>query len=83
MRPRILLFISILATYIYAGARSTIDLSGEWFWRINPFEKEEVVTLPGTMDTNGKGTPNTNMTETTMLSRKVTYAGPALVIAAT
>ncbi|MCX4264270.1 MAG: beta-glycosidase [Muribaculaceae bacterium] len=77
MRPRILLFISILATYIYAGARSTIDLSGEWFWRINPFEKEEVVTLPGTMDTNGKGTPNTNMTETTMLSRKVTYAGPA------
>ncbi len=58
MRPRILLFISILATYIYAGARSTIDLSGEWFWRINPFEKEEVVTLPGTMDTNGKGTPH-------------------------
>lgn len=70
MKPRLLLFISILAICIFADARQTINLAGEWQWRINPFEKEEVVQLPGTMDTNGKGTPNENMTETTQLSRK-------------
>lgn len=77
MKPRLLLFISILTACISADARQTINLAGEWQWRINPFEKEEVVMLPGTMDTNGKGTSNENMTETTQLSRKVTYSGPA------
>ena len=33
--------------------------------------------LPGTMDTNRKGDLNDNHTETTQLSRKYTYAGPA------
>lgn len=61
-----------------ADYRQIMDLSGEWGFdtvaSVNPAER---VVLPGTMDTNGKGRVNTDFTETTQLSRKVVYAGPA------
>ena len=71
----IILLLSLTA--FTAGARRTIDLSGQWELRLNPSDAPQTVELPGTMDTNGKGVPNDNPAETTQLSRKVTYAGPA------
>lgn len=68
--------------------RHTIDLSGTWNFILDPQDKgiqdkfwnidlPEKVTLPGTTDTNRKGTENTNKSETTNLSRYYKYEGAA------
>ena len=73
---RCFLLIVLSFTVFAAAARRTIDLAGEWQCSL-PSGAPEVVLLPGTMDTNGKGNTNDNYTETTQLSRKVSYSGPA------
>lgn len=60
-----------------AGARSIIDLAGEWSFGFTPDSSETTISLPGTLDQAGIGSPNNNHSETTRLSRKVTYSGPA------
>lgn len=68
--------------------RQTIDLSGSWDFVLDPQDKgiqeklwstalPEKVALPGTTDTNRKGTENTNKAETTHLSRYYKYEGVA------
>lgn len=70
------------------AVRETIDLGGEWSFALDPDGTGETqgypaatltdkVVLPGTTDTNGKGTPNDNRQETTHLSRYHTYTGAA------
>ncbi len=73
----ILLSAALATTFLANAFNSTIDLSGRWGFSTSPGVVTDSVSLPGTMDTNGKGDPNTNHGETTQLSRKVTYAGPA------
>ncbi len=46
-------------------------------WQLTTPDTTALVTLPGTLDTNGIGTPNRDMAETTQLARKHTYTGPA------
>lgn len=76
---KILLSIIMLGSGVYAAAQhSTIDLAGQWFFNStadNP--NKELVTLPGTTDTNKKGEKNTRKDETTHLSRYFTYFGEA------
>lgn len=71
-----------------SSVRKTIDLSGTWRFVLDPQNKgeqeklwevnlPETVTLPGTTDSNKKGTENTNKSETTYLSRYYKYEGPA------
>jgi len=66
--------------------RQKISLEGEWNFALDTlqagindrwFEKilPEVVRLPGTLDENGKGTPNTNTQETMRLSRERVFEG--------
>jgi len=56
------------------GLDSTkIGISEKWYSRI----LSDSVILPGTMDENKKGIPNTNRQETMRLSREMTYAGMA------
>ncbi|MCC8119215.1 MAG: beta-glycosidase [Bacteroidales bacterium] len=58
--------------------RHTIDLSGQWRLSLDNIENYQgIVSLPGTTDTNGKGNPLVDRTETTHLSRKHSYVGPA------
>ena len=68
--------------------RMTIDLGGRWSFALDADgagqakgytdrELPDSVTLPGTTDTNGKGYRNDNRSETTHLSRRYTYTGPA------
>lgn len=68
--------------------RETIDLAGRWSFALDSkasgedegyasAELPDSVTLPGTTDTNGKGHPNDNTSETTHLSRYYSYTGPA------
>lgn len=69
-------------------SRRTIDLSGVWNFALDPQEKGEQekfwdmnlpdeVVLPGTTDSNKKGTENANKSETTYLSRYYKYEGAA------
>ena len=74
---------------VYAVAQhSTIDLSGRWLLSLDPDStgfskgyatqlKGDIVTLPGTTDTNNKGIKNTRKDETTHLSRRYSYFGKA------
>lgn len=65
-------------TQVCCAQRATMDLSGKWAFSTSATsESSEVVTLPGTTDTNGKGTKNTRTDETTRLSRKCTFSGEA------
>lgn len=68
--------------------RGVIDLQGRWSFELDPegtgieqgFPTKtftDFVALPGTTDTNKKGHPNTDNTQTTHLSRKYTYVGKA------
>lgn len=61
-----------------AADRHIIDLAGEWRLSLDSLENYQgLVTLPGTTDTNHKGQPLTDRTETTQLSRKYSFKGPA------
>lgn len=68
--------------------RARIDLQGEWRFQLDSLNRgiaenwatldfQDVVSLPGTTDTNRKGYLNTNMDETTHLSRVYSYVGKA------
>ncbi|MCX6376444.1 MAG: hypothetical protein NTU88_10510, partial [Armatimonadetes bacterium] len=69
-------------------AGNTISLAGQWRFELDPknagisegwFSKPltETVTLPGSTDTNTKGTPNTRPPDLQHLSRLYEYIGPA------
>lgn len=58
-----------------ASAQTSMSLAGTW--RLSTADTTAIVELPGTLDTNGIGTPNRDMAETTQLARKRTYTGPA------
>ena len=66
--------------------RQKISLQGEWSFALDSlqaginerwFDKDlpETVRLPGTLDENGKGIPNTNKKETMRLSRELIFEG--------
>lgn len=68
--------------------RPSIDLSGTWQFsmvkdsnvsaaELPAVRYTDTVTLPGTTDTNGKGTPLQKFDETTHLSRKFAFEGMA------
>lgn len=58
-----------------------MDLSGEWSFYMGAMENAsfsgETVTLPGTMDENGKGYDNRNCLSIRHLNRDYVYTGPA------
>ncbi|NLV40911.1 MAG: hypothetical protein GXY15_06750 [Candidatus Hydrogenedentes bacterium] len=70
-----------------AFAAEPLSLAGEWRLQLDPENRgltenwparpfAETVTLPGSLDQNGKGTPDTEP-HRSYLSRKVTYTGAA------
>lgn len=72
----VLLLISVPSQ---ASQRDTLDIGGEWYYRLLQapayIPGEGTLTLPGTLDTNGKGITVPMSDNTTQLSRKVTYSG--------
>ena len=63
---------------------TTISLAGRWHFALDPDSSltaatpfGDEVTLPGTTDTNEKGTPLSRFDETTRLSRRYAYKGRA------
>jgi hypothetical protein len=88
MKKNILTFIAAFWCFVsYTNAfayHDQIDLQGKWQFALDADAKLSVsstfndfVTLPGTTDTNRKGTPCTKKDETTHLSRLFSYAGKA------
>lgn len=63
--------ISLGGEWQFASDSVQAGKNEKWFGRSLP----EVVTLPGTMDENGKGILNNNTEETMRLSRERTYEG--------
>jgi hypothetical protein len=63
--------ISLKGSWSFALDSLRSGISEQWFAR----ELQETVQLPGTLDENGKGIPNTNKEETMRLSRERTYEG--------
>lgn len=91
MKHLFLTFITLI-TCVAAMAddvqRKYIDLSGEWLFTtidstvslqngLPRFTADSTVRLPGTTDTNQKGSPLTKTDETTHLSRRYSYVGKA------
>ena len=78
---RCLLFFIFYLFFSPAGAQQRIDLSGTWRLTL-PTAPATVgtttVELPGTLDTNKKGTPISKKDETTHLSRLFSYTGKAV-----
>ena len=72
-----------IATDVNAQAKNeyTIDLAGTWSFSLQPEGTlpsfHDNITLPGTTDTNRKGTPLATFDETTHLSRRYSYTGRA------
>src|SRR5574344_91998 len=58
-------------------AQDRINLTGNWQFSFERNGEFSTVALPGTTDTNQKGTPCTNKTETTHLTRLYSYKGKA------
>ena len=63
---------------------TTVSLAGRWHFALDPDSSltattpfGDEVTLPGTTDTNEKGTPLSRFDETTRLSRRYAYKGRA------
>lgn len=87
MRKSIALFLLLLVcslTSAQTPARSRINLAGEWAFALDPDATMsvqgsfgDVVSLPGTTDTNKKGFAPKNTTETTHLTRVHSYVGKA------
>ncbi len=84
----LLFTVLLLAACSTPESRQRISLAGSWAFQPDPegigeeqkwFNQvlEDSVELPGTMDTNRKGEPNTDFEETTYLSREFRYAGKA------
>jgi beta-galactosidase/beta-glucuronidase len=73
---------------VIVKTRELIDLSGSWRFALDSTSLgiagkwyntvlSDSVRLPGTLDENKKGIPNTNCTETMRLSREMMYSGMA------
>lgn len=77
LRQLSLVFLFMVLPFFVNAENKVIDLSGTWEFSTERNGKSETVILPGTLDTNTKGIINNNYQETTQLSRKVTYTGPA------
>ncbi|MCD8032077.1 MAG: beta-glycosidase [Bacteroides sp.] len=84
----LLLIVGLISACGTPESRKQISLAGSWGFRMDPegvgeqeawFVQllEDPVELPGTMDTNRKGEPNTDLEETTYLSREYRYVGKA------
>lgn len=79
MKRTILILIALMALTAWADDRR-ISLAGTWQFALGndmPQAFDETVTLPGTTDTNQKGTPLNRFDETTHLSRRYSYKGRA------
>ncbi len=81
MMKRILLgvLLGLTSFAAYADDR-VISLAGQWQFALGsdmPLVFNDVITLPGTTDTNRKGTPLSQFDETTHLSRRYSYKGRA------
>jgi len=70
MKKALFLLMLVVASSVTARPyRQQISLAGEWQTRLG------AITLPGTTDTNRKGTPLQQRTETTHLSRLFSFTG--------
>lgn len=79
MKRTIPVLIALMALTAWADDRR-ISLAGTWQFALGndmPQAFDETVTLPGTTDTNQKGTPLNRFDETTHLSRRYSYKGRA------
>lgn len=84
---QVLVYIAVLLCTLACSSpekRGVISLAGQWEFAleqdgapINDIAFSDVVTLPGTTDTNKKGLQNTDSTQTTYLSRAYSYVGEA------
>lgn len=78
------LCLCLSAPAVMAQQSGTISLAGEWQFALDPDTMltplsvlPDVITLPGTTDTNRKGYPLSRFDETTHLSRRYSYKGRA------
>lgn len=69
------LFVAVAVASVYG--RETINLAGTWSFSTSPDRFTDTVTLPGTMDTNGKGEPHVAADITGGLWREKCYEGSA------
>ena len=77
--------LGLVAVFLIAHAGdNVISLSGQWHFALDPDSAltalsplDDMVTLPGTTDTNEKGTSLSCFDETTHLSRRHSYKGRA------
>ena len=69
--------LALTAVWFDSSARNIIDLSGRWNLSFDGKSFRSEVSLPGTLDTNGKGNPVGDNQNTNQLSRLFTYEGPA------
>lgn len=86
--PIVPLFMAATMAFAQNTYRQTINLAGTWLFGIEPdtvafigqniaMPLADTVSLPGTTDTKGKGTPLTRFDETTHLSRRYNFEGVA------
>ncbi|MDE6533977.1 MAG: beta-glycosidase [Muribaculaceae bacterium] len=79
--PSLLFF---CANAFASSPAQVIDLAGEWHYHLTDIPdsleniRNGVLSLPGTLDTNGIGIPVSPSDVTTQLSRKFTYTGKAV-----
>jgi len=80
----LLLAFSLLSPATSLARRDTLDLAGRWHYDLldlpdsvvgNGVSARGVLSLPGTLDTNGVGIPVAPSDITTQLSRRYTYTG--------
>ena len=77
VKVQLRVFLFIIYNFLFSHTvAQRIDLSGQWRLTL-PGQQVTSVELPGTLDTNKKGTPLTKTDETTHLSRLFSYQGKA------
>ena len=83
VRKTVLLFYLFTFLPLFA-TDDVVSVAGQWYFALDPDGTmtatstfSDVVTLPGTTDTNRKGTPLSRFDETTHLSRRYAYKGMA------
>ena len=77
MKKQTLLLFALLFLPLMASmeAQDRINLTGNWQFSSEKEGQTSTVTLPGTTDTNQKGIPCTNKSETTHLTRRYSFKG--------
>lgn len=74
----LLVVVSLASMAKETPERASINLAGEWLLELDGMgNSDDVVTLPGTTDTNRKGKACDNKTETTHLTRLYSFVGKA------